>query len=257
MKSIRLDEMTWPDVKACMEEGVDTVVFGVGATEQHGPSLPLMTDHRVADFVAGMIAINMDRALQAPTILVGHSDHHLGFPGTVSLSVSTLQAMICDYVRSLARHGFNNIVITNHHGGNCGAIEAALADLKPKYPNTSLVYFYDQNTTTALENLCHKFLITPGELGTHAGDMETSIMMFLEEKLVEKDRLVKGYTGEMTPELRLKSQTEGFESVTETGVLGDQRQATREKGEIYIKTLKEVILTYLKAELRNRPGSQN
>lgn len=250
MKKLRLDEMTWPDVQASIKKGADTVVFGVGSTEQHGPSLPLMTDRRIADYVASMLAVNLENALQAPTIHVGHSDHHLAFPGTVSLSVATLQAVIFDYVRSLVRHGFKKIVITNHHGGNCEAIETALTDLKTEYTDIKFVYFYDQDTTETLEKLCHEFQLTPGELGTHAGDLEASLMFYLEEDLVVRDRLVKGFTGELTPEIRKKAHTEGFESVTENGVMGDQRKASVEKGRIYIDTLKDIILGYVIRELQ-------
>lgn len=241
--------MTWPDVKARIDAGADTVVFGVGSTEQHGPSLPLMTDRRIADYVAGMIAENLENTLQAPTIRVGCSDHHLGFPGSLSLREETLKAVIADYVRSIVRHGFKRIVITNHHGGNCRAVEGVIEELKQQYPDIRFVYFYDQETTEALGRLCQAFQLTPGQLGTHAGDLEASIMMALEADLVEKERLVEGYSSELTPEVREKAHSQGFESVTATGVMGDQRLATKEKGEAYIAALKEVVLGYVSRKL--------
>lgn len=251
MKTVRLDEMTWTDVKEQLESGVDTVVFGVGSTEQHGPALPLQTDGRIADFAANMLAIQLDKALQAPTIRVGYSGHHLSFPGTISIQSSTLQAIISDYVDSLVHHGFKKLVITNHHGGNCQAIEASLAEMRQKYPDMKFVYFYDQETTEALGKLCHQFQITPGELGTHAGDMEASIMLYLEEDLVKPDRFVRGYTNGITPEMRALAQEEGYHTISETGVVGDQIKATREKGLEYYNALKDVILGYVKRELKS------
>lgn len=249
MKTKRLDEMTWTDIKECLEQGVNTVVFGVGSTEQHGPSLPLQTDRRIADYVANLIATDLDNTLQAPTILVGYSGHHMCFPGSISLKESTLQAVVADYIESLVHHGFKNIVITNHHGGNCKAIEQCLVEMKPRFPEIKFVYFYDQDTTEAIGKLCHQFQLTPGQLGTHAGDMEASIMSYLVEHLVKPERFVKGFTGDYDEETKAKAFREGFISITENGVLGDQTRASKEKGAEYINALKNVVLRYIKREL--------
>ena len=56
MKTIRMAEMTWPDIKAAIESGFTTVVVGVGATERHGPHLPTMTDARIGDELAHRVA---------------------------------------------------------------------------------------------------------------------------------------------------------------------------------------------------------
>lgn len=249
MKTKRMDEMTWFDIKAALESGVDTVVFGIGSTEQHGPSLPLQTDRRIADITANMIATNIENVLQAPTINIGYSDYHLSFPGTISLAKSTLKSIINDYIVSLAHHGFKNIIITNHHGGNRDAIEDCICEMKTKYPSLRFISFFDQNTTQALGELCKRFQITPGQMGSHAGDMETSIMMFLEEGLVRSDRFVKGYTNGMTAELRTRAHREGFVCLDKNGVIGDQTAASKEKGAIYFDTLKNVIIDYVKGEL--------
>jgi len=93
-KNIRMPEMTWPDIKSAIEQGYVSVVVAVSSTEQHGPHLPTMTDTRIGDEAAHRVAIKLDHTLQARTISVGCSKHHLAFPGTISLREETLRMII-------------------------------------------------------------------------------------------------------------------------------------------------------------------
>ena len=77
-------------------------------------------------------------------------------------------------------------------------------------------------------------------MGAHAGDLEASIMMVLDENLVYPDQFVKGFVGDYNQEVRAKAKKEGYITLTENGVVGDQRKASKEKGLDYISTLKEV-----------------
>ena len=108
MGAVELDRLTWPEVKAAIETGRDTVVIAFGATEQHGPHLPLATDALLGDHLARVIADRLD-AFVAPTVRLGCSEHHLAFPGTLSLSVTTFHGVVADLVRSLARGGFRRV----------------------------------------------------------------------------------------------------------------------------------------------------
>src|SRR6202000_1569700 len=67
--------------------------------------------------------------LVAPTFNIGMAQHHLGFPGTISLRPSTFIAAIGDWTRSLALHGFEKIFFLNGHGGNVASIEAAFSEI--------------------------------------------------------------------------------------------------------------------------------
>ena len=110
MKTIRMEDMNWPDIKKAMEEGHTTVVVGIGSTEQHGPHLPTKTDTLIGDLIAHGVASMLGKALQARTISVGCSEHHLAFPGTISLQASTLKMMMGDYTESLIKQGFKKII---------------------------------------------------------------------------------------------------------------------------------------------------
>ncbi len=249
MDSIRIDELTWVDVKEKIENGYKTVIFGVGSTEQHGPSLPEKTDALQADQFANILALELGNALQAPTISVGYSEYHLNFPGTISLRKSTLSAIIEDYIDSLARHGFENIIVFISHGGNEEPVKDILPKMCEKYPDKKIFYYYTQEILPAIREMGQKYRLTLGEIGSHAGDMEASIMLHYAPDLVKKDRFVEGYTKVMTPRVQKKSRAEGFNAVSESGVVGDQRKASAEKGKNYIDNFKSIVVNYVKRKL--------
>src|SRR5512144_2375166 len=91
VRSVILAELTWPEVRELLDSGqADTAVIAVGATEQHGPHLPLGTDALLAQAIGERLASRLGRALLAPTVTVGRSEHHLALAGTVSLTQETL-----------------------------------------------------------------------------------------------------------------------------------------------------------------------
>src|SRR4051812_21172806 len=128
MAPIELDKLTWPQVRAELEAGRDTVVMALGATEQHGRHMALATDALIGDHLARAVAERLG-ALLAPTLRVGCSEHHVGFAGTMSLSEDSFHAVVCDLVRSLLSGGFARIVLLPTHGGNFGPLAAALEHL--------------------------------------------------------------------------------------------------------------------------------
>src|ERR1700751_1251442 len=120
--------MTWPEVHSEQERGRDTVVIAFGATEQHGPHRPLATDALLGDHMARAVAERLD-AFVAPTVRIGCSEHHLAFPGTLSIAAETFHALVGDIVRSLARGGFRRVVLLPTHGGNFGPLGVATEKL--------------------------------------------------------------------------------------------------------------------------------
>ncbi|MBD3254708.1 MAG: hypothetical protein GF383_06425 [Candidatus Lokiarchaeota archaeon] len=249
MEKVRIDEMTWVEVQELIDSGYKTVVFGVGSTEQHGPSLPEQTDALQADRFSNILAKELGNALQAPTIPVGFSEYHLNFAGTISLRKSTLKSIIIDYINSLVKHGFENIIIYISHGGNEEPTKEAVAEMQEKYPDKKIFYYYTQEILPGIRKMGQKYNLTFGEIGSHAGDMEASMVLYLEPDLVKKDKFVKGFTKNITPRIRKKYRAKGFDSITETGVIGDQTKASAEKGKDYIETFKGIVIDYIKKQL--------
>ena len=118
---------TWPEVEAFLTRS-RTVVVPIGSNEQHGPTGLLGTDWLCPQIIAHEASKGAD-ILVAPTFNIGMAQHHLAFPGTISLRPSTFMAALADWVGSLASHGFERIYFLNGHGGNVASIQAAFSQV--------------------------------------------------------------------------------------------------------------------------------
>lgn len=123
---MRLHLATWPQVEAYLKRS-KAVILPIGSTEQHGPNGLIGTDALCAEAVAERVGEAL-QVMVAPTIAVGMAQHHMEFPGSMTLRPSTLMAVVRDCLMSLTRHGFERVLVINGHGGNVGTILAAFAE---------------------------------------------------------------------------------------------------------------------------------
>lgn len=130
---MRLQLMSWPEVERYLERSVG-VILPVGATEQHGPTGLIGTDAICAETLAWR-AGELTDAVVGPTLPVGMSEHHMAFPGSVTLQPTTLVRVVRDVVLSLARHGFRRVFLINGHGGNTASLEAAFFEIYAAAPS--------------------------------------------------------------------------------------------------------------------------
>ena len=242
-----MEEMNWIDIKEAINNGFKTVIIGVGSTEQHGPHLPTKTDALIADVIVNLIAQSLKNALQAQTIRVGCSDHHLSFPGTISLKKSTLKAIIQDYLESLQKHGFENIIFIPTHGGNFNPIKEAIEEVREKFPKIKIFAYTDlMGFVNALDKIAINLNITIQEAGAHAGEVETSQMLALAEDLVVRERFQPGYLGDLGEEEVEMLFNKGMPSLSEIGVVGDPTKASKKNGKIYMEKIVEFLTHEIK-----------
>jgi creatinine amidohydrolase len=240
MGAVKLDQMSWPDVNAELEAGRDTVVIAFGATEQHGPHLPLATDALIGDHLAELIADQLD-AFVAPTVRIGCSDHHLEFPGTLSLSDDTFHRVVADIVRSLARGGFRRVVLLPTHGGNFAPLQAAVERLG-EVEGIEVSALTDLGALFRIAQLAQDEHGVPlGDGGLHAGEWETSMVLSIHPELVRIDRGEPGYTGDMEEAVGAIFGS-GVHSVAANGVIGDPAQASVEHGDRYWEEVVQITL---------------
>lgn len=181
-RSICFAEHTREDLRELAPSSL--VVVPLGATEQHGPHLPVGTDFFTIDHLAieaARKAVDQIPILVAPTLPFGSSDHHLAFGGTFSLSSEVYYRVICDLLYSLVLDGFKRIFLLNGHGGNHELIQVAARDVARNHPVEIAAASYWMLCWDALLALgAHKGCRLPG----HAGKFETSVMLALRESLV-------------------------------------------------------------------------
>ncbi|HKK07333.1 MAG TPA: creatininase family protein, partial [Gemmatimonadota bacterium] len=187
--SVRLEHLTWPEVGEALEHGWTTVVAAFGATEQHGPHLPLLVDAEHGTRLSEAVARRMGKALAAPAVRVGCSDHHLAFPGSLSLRRPTLEAIIRDYCTSLAHHGFRRVCLVPTHGGNFGVLAGVEEGLDRELaPGCRVRAFHDLEAFIRMWTSAVEEEAGLGErVGGHADVAETALMMAMRPELVRAD----------------------------------------------------------------------
>lgn len=239
----RIQELSWPEIRDHVGAGRTTVVVALGATEQHGPHLPLATDSLLGDELARRIADRLD-ALIAPTVTLGCSSHHAAFPGTLSLRDKTFAAVIRDLVDSFASSGFQRAVLLPSHGGNFIPLGNAVAAL-PAYATLRVNGLTDPEALLALALYGQEQEgISLGEGGLHGGEWETSLLLASHQPLVHMERAEPGYVG--NPHEALKAVFDvGVDAISDNGVIGDPSRSDRQRGERYWSFITDTVLERL------------
>lgn len=235
--------LTWQEIKHMPDRANTVIIQPIGAIEQHGPHLPLIVDSAIATGVLGQALAQLDAAIPAyalPPLYYGKSNEHIHFPGTVTISATTLLSLIQEIAQSLYRAGFRKLVLLNGHGGQPQVLEIAARDLHQAQPDLLIFPLFVWKVPHIAAEL-----LTPYELehGIHAGDAETSLLLSLLPEQVKMAQAVCEYPAQpsnaqtlLSPEGQLPFAWTTDE-LSQTGVIGDATVATKEKGDHLLNSL--------------------
>ena len=212
------------------------VVLPMAAIEQHGPHLPLATDRMIAEYFAEQLNVRLgSTVLVLPTVAVGCSDHHMDFPGSLTLRHETFFSVCDQYLISAYRHGFRNFLVLNAHGGNRGICQVLLERFGADHPECRIaVASWWRVVADALLPLNET---GPGGVG-HACEFETSLLLHIAPQAVRmkaiEPRVNNIPTYDWAEEDLLRpsrvSLYRSMKQISPNGTWGDPTKATATKG---------------------------
>lgn len=226
------------------------IVLPLGSMEQHGRHLPLLTDTLICQEIVNRAELALgESALFLPMLWVGMSEHHRGFPGTVSVTPTTYVSLLSDILESLIGSGFKRILLLNAHGGNATPGQMAMYEVQMRHRDTLDLWLVFATwfsmaapQIAALSELDQKKV-------THACELETSIILRLRPELVNLDA-ARGteaafdsafYSPDASRPSRVSSPRP-FEHITVHGGYGHPELATPVKGEALLKVAVEQVV---------------
>jgi len=228
-------DMTWPEVKEAANDD-RVVIVPVGSIEDHGLHLPVMTDNMIITSICNEVGRRIPgEAVIMPCAPFGFQTHHMDFPGSIDVKWDTLIRLWSDIGLSLAHHGFKKIIFANGHGSNASALDLAAREVTIK--SNSLCASFSWWSLVREEASKLRESEWPGG-ASHAGEMETSLMLYLYPELVNEQAISKEIPPsdsnfiwrdliKPAPVLFM----DWWSRQTKTGLLGDATVASTEKGE--------------------------
>ncbi|MFE3000557.1 mycofactocin biosynthesis peptidyl-dipeptidase MftE [Nocardia sp. NPDC059246] len=231
VETVNLGSARAPD----LADNADRLVLAIplGATEQHGPHLPLDTDTAIASELCRRLAARAPNIAVAPAIPYGSSGEHAAFPGTLSIGREAVELLLVELIRSA--DAFAGVVLVNGHGGNLEPLRSAV-------------------TIARSEGRRVMAWVPTGDASdSHAGHIETSVMLHLRPRDVAMDRAAAGNVQPLAL-LMDELRAHGVSSVSPNGVLGDPTRARAEDGERILARWTDILVSatveWIERELR-------
>jgi len=252
--SVFMAELSWPEFERKIAARVP-VIIPLGATEQHGPHLPLNVDVVLPTGVSERVAKEIG-GLVAPTIPYGYKSQPRSgggqtFPGTTSLDAQTFALVLRDIIRDLAAHGVHRIVVLNGHfentwpsveGVDLGLREVrrdGIADMQ-----VLRLEYWDFVRRATLDKLFPGGF--PGTELEHASLLETSLMLLLRPDLVDMAKVPSDGPAKF-PTYDMRPLPHDF-GLPPSGVLAVAQGASAEKGSWLMNDHVELITAAIRKE---------
>ena len=247
-RGFRLADLTWQQAADVLApETVVVIPLGAGSKE-HGPHLKLSNDAIVSDYLTERVVDSAD-VVVAPSLPYHYFPAFVEYPGSTSLSLETARALTVDTIIGLARFGPRRFYILNTGVSTTRALEPAAQQLATQ---GILLSFTD--LAGRLDRISAP--VRKEEGGTHADEVETSMMLYIDPASVDMRRAVKEYNPSPGP-LQLTRQRGAPGTFSESGVWGDPTLATRDKGRVIVEGLVTSILEDIETLRRATPPARS
>jgi creatinine amidohydrolase len=233
----RLEDLAWPEAERVLTPDTVVVVPIGAASKEHGPHLKLRSDLTLAEYLTRRV-LESSSVVVAPTLTYHHYPAFVEYPGSTTLSLDTAREMTADVIRSLARYGPRRFYVLNTGISTVRPLALAANALADE---GILARFTDMNAR--LEAAARGIVEQQG--GSHADEVETSMMLYIDPSSVDMKKAVKDYAPS-TGALRLTRERGGKGTYSPTGIWGDPTLATRDKGRMFVEALVAGILDDIK-----------
>jgi creatinine amidohydrolase len=236
-RGVLLEDLTWVEAEKALSDDT-VVVIPIGAeAKEHGLHLKLKNDWTLAEYLKRRVA-ERSPVVIAPTVNYHFYPAFVEYPGSTTLRLETARDVVIDICRSLARYGPRRFYALNTGVSTVRALEPAAQSLAAE----RIVLRYT-NILTITEEV--EKSIRQQEGGTHADEIETSMMLYIDPASVDMKKAVKDY--HPGGEGGLTRDPKGKGTYSPTGVWGDPTLATREKGRKVVEALVAGILREIEA----------
>lgn len=244
LPGIFLERLTWTEAEPLLTPETVVVIPVGAASKEHGPHLKLRNDLTLAEYLTRRVA-EKARVVIAPTVPYNYYPAFLDYPGSTSLSLDTSRQTFVEIAKSLAAHGPRRFYVLNTGISTVFPLSAAAKALA----NDGVLLHYTE-LGPILEDVARG--VRQQEGGTHADEMETSAMLFIDPAAVDMRKAVKDFSPASRP-FRLTRKQGEQGTYSPTGIWGDPRLATQEKGRVIVEALVEGILSDIETLRGTKP----
>jgi len=239
--TVFLEELTWTEVRALVDAGATTVIVPTAGTEQNGPHMVLGKHRYRMEWGSDRIARALGNTLVAPVMTyvpegdVDPPTGHMRYAGTISIPPEVFEAVLESTARSLAVHGFTDILFIGDSGPNQEPMKNVAARMNAAWADagTRVHYVSDWYYTTAFEDWLREQGISDDVMGSHAGLVDTALLLAVAPEHVRTDIMSVGKGRDVD------------------GVTGDPTGATAEIGRIGMEFQVEAAVRQIRALMRH------
>jgi creatinine amidohydrolase len=239
----RLEDVPWTDAKKLLTPDAVVVIPLGAASKEHGPHLKLKNDFILADYLTRRL-VQSTAVVVAPPLTYHYYPAFIEYSGSTSLSLPVARDMTVEIARTLARHGPRRFYVLNTGISTARALDPAVTALAAE----GILLRYTR-FDAALDRASRG--IREQENGSHADEIETSMMLYIDPASVDMSRAVKDIGPPVTP-FYLTPRPDGRGTYSASGIWGDPTLATREKGRAVVESIVEMLVDDVES-LRGAP----